>query len=167
MPVRLFLICQKVNLSQTLVRGIYNPSAYTRLSHICRDCFNLFKVEKTGVLTIYHYLLPGLRGLLDVHGQLFFFEAFHALRQSSSTRRKQNYSSYRHCGKEMKPSLLDFRIFVLNIFYPILYSSVKLSAFATLYRSFSKLFRSIIKFTLLCWSGRIDECSLRFIVTAG
>merc|ERR1712146_776430 len=25
-------------------RGLYNPAAYTRLEHICRDCFNLFKV---------------------------------------------------------------------------------------------------------------------------
>ena len=26
-------------------RGLYNPRAYARLSKICNDCFNLFKVK--------------------------------------------------------------------------------------------------------------------------
>ena len=31
------------SVKSTKCKGLYNPSAYTRLVNICRDCFNIYK----------------------------------------------------------------------------------------------------------------------------
>ena len=57
--------------------------------------------------------------------------------------------------------------YFIIIIYFILYSSVRLRAFATLYRSSSNLLRSIMMSTVLWWWGSVDGVRFSFRVTAG
>ena len=41
----------EINVNNNFCRGLYNPAAFTRLSHICRDCFNLFKVRTRTIVS--------------------------------------------------------------------------------------------------------------------